>query len=289
MDMLLTDDQLKTFTGINRTLLNNLTEAVSKCEIKPNQYKCSVETRIVLCLCKLKLNLSFKCLSVLFSLNRETCSSAFFVTLNSLAFVLKEAIYWPTKEEILSSLPKCFKKFKETVIVLDCTEIPVERPKCLHCHLRLYSHYKGTETFKFLLGVAPSGLIMYVSEPFGGRASDKAIFNKSDILEKLEPTRDAIMVDKGFAIEEECLLARIKLIMPPKLSKQVQFNDSDVTITKEVASARVHVERSIQRGKLFNIFKFKISATMAPYFLEVSKVVCGIVNLSNPILNDNKF
>ena len=83
----------------------------------------------------------------------------------------------------------------------------------------MYSHYKGGETIKFLIGISPSGLIIYLSEPFGSRALDKAIFNQSNILDILEPTRDAIMVDKGFSIEEECAAARIQLIIPPKLGK----------------------------------------------------------------------
>lgn len=120
-------------------------------------------------------------------------------------------MYWPTKEEIKKSLPKCFRKFSDVTVVLDCTEIPVEKPRCLECRLRLYSHYKGRETLKFLIRITPSGLISYISEPFGGRASDKAIFNKSGLLDKLLPGKDAIMVDKGFSIEEECAFARFKL------------------------------------------------------------------------------
>lgn len=67
-----------------------------------------------------------------------------------------------------------------------------------------YSHFKGRHTVKFLIGVAPSGLITYVSRGFGGRSSDKAIFNLSGLMEKLDPHNDAIMVDKGFLIENEC-------------------------------------------------------------------------------------
>ncbi|XP_066596589.1 uncharacterized protein [Prorops nasuta] len=289
MQLLKSDEHLKTFTGITFTLLNNLKEILTLCENNSNKFGCNIETRIVLCLCKLKLNFTFKCLSVLFCMTRQTCSSLFVTTLQSLAYVLEKAIYWPTKEDILKSMPKCFKKFQETYVVLDCTEIPVEKPKCLKCNLRLYSHYKGCETIKFLVGVAPSGLIIFISEPFGGRASDKAIFNYSKIIERLEPTRDAIMVDKGFAIEEDCALAHIKLFIPPKLGKNKQLPKEHVTSTVEIASSRVHVERSIQRIKLFNILKAKMSLKTVPYIGEIIKVICGIVNLSESILSDDKF
>lgn len=289
-DLLRTDDDLKVFTGINFNLLQNLSEAFSLSQKKQIYYHVvSVEERIVLCLCKLKLNLTFKCLSVLFRLNRKICTQHFINTLHTLAFILKNAIYWPTKEEILCSMPICFNEFQETFAVLDCTEIAIEKPKCLNCRLRLYSHYKGCETMKFLVAVAPSGLIIYVSEPFGGRASDKAILNHSKILRKLEANRDAVMVDKGIAIEEECAAARIKLIIPPRLGKNKQLGKADVTMTKHVASARVHVERTIQRIKLFEIMKSKITQKIAPYMDEICKVVCGIVNLSESIIDDDGF
>lgn len=117
-------------------------------------------------------------------------------------------------------MPKCFEKYRNVFIVLDCTEVPVEKPKCLNCRLRLYSHYKGCETIKWLVGVAPCGAVIYLSEAYGGRASDKAIFNQSGLLNKLEPTRDAIMVDKGFDIEVESHQNYIKLIIPQKLQKK---------------------------------------------------------------------
>jgi hypothetical protein len=67
--------------------------------------------------------------------------------------------------------------------------------------------------------VAASGLVTYLSKPYGGRASDKAIFNLENLLSKLDP-HDAIMVDKGFLIETECAKANVKLKRPPFLRKK---------------------------------------------------------------------
>lgn len=209
--------------------------------------------------------------------------------LHTLAYILQNAIYWPTKEEILQNMPICFDKFKETFAVMDCTEIPIEKSKCLRCRLLLYSHYKGQETMKFLIVVVPSGLIIYISEPYGGRASDKAILQHYYIVSRLERTRDAVMVDKGFSIEEECAEARVKLIIPPKLGKRKQLSELQVQSTMEVASARVHVERTIQRMKQFQVMRNKITVDLAPYMKEVSQVISGIVNLGNSIIDDDGF
>ena len=204
MTLIKTDEHLIAFCGLPFQLLNSLSKAVILCEqetANSKRFVISVSDRIVMCFCKLRLNLSFRCLAVLFGVTRQTCANNFFYMIELLSKLLKELVYL-TMEENLLSMPKCFKKFRNTRMVLDCTEIPVEKPGCLKCCLRLYSHYKGCQTIKYLIGVATSGLIAYVSEAFGGKASDKAIFNKSNILDKLIPTRDALMVDKGFDIRD---------------------------------------------------------------------------------------
>lgn len=97
------------------------------------------------------------------------------------------------------------------------------------------------------------------------------------------------MVDKGFSIEAECADNYIQLYIPPKLGKNKQLSTSEVTSTVEIAAARVHVERCIQRIKLFKILKSKISQKMAPYMDEVFQIICGLVNLSESIINDKRF
>ena len=55
-----------------------------------------------------------------------------------------------------------------------------------------------------MIGVAPCGVISFLSKVYGGRASDKYIFDDSKILDTCE-IGDAVMVDKGFAIVDEYL------------------------------------------------------------------------------------
>ena len=62
----------------------------------------------------------------------------------------------------------------------------------------------------------PAGNICYVRKLYGGRFSDTAIFQQRDLLKLLEPG-DAIMVDKGFLIDEVRQKNRWKYIRPPFL------------------------------------------------------------------------
>ena len=56
-----------------------------------------------------------------------------------------------------------------------------------------YLHYKSGQTIIFLTNVAPGGNITFVSESYGGRTSDSAIFEQNSLNTFLEPEDDIIM------------------------------------------------------------------------------------------------
>lgn len=59
-------------------------------------------------------------------------------------------------------------------------------PKMLQTNANMYSNYKKNKTIKVLMGISASGNIIYVSEGFGGRISDKEIVKKSIFLNRIE-------------------------------------------------------------------------------------------------------
>ncbi|KAL7304366.1 hypothetical protein TKK_0003165 [Trichogramma kaykai] len=180
------------------------------------------------------------------------------------------------------------KIFENTRVVLDCTEVNIERPKKLCCQVIAYSNYKGTTTMKFMTGVSPAGTITFVSDAYGGRVSDTTIFGQSEVINLLEPG-DAVMVDKGFMIEDLCLKNRWKCIRPPFLREKKQFSEAEAISNAKIACARVHVERANQRIKKWSIVGAKMPAHLLPVANEIFKVLCATVNLSAPILSDKHF
>jgi hypothetical protein len=84
------------------------------------------------------------------------------------------------------SLPKCFTPFPNCWIVVDCTEVGVDSSTKLDEQYTFCSNYKGRATLKALIGVAPNGVITFVSDLYGESASDKAITADCGILSKLE-------------------------------------------------------------------------------------------------------
>jgi len=65
-----------------------------------------------------------------------------------------------SKSKIEKNLPSCFTNYKETRVILDCFETTIEKPKCLNCRIRTYSHYKGNNTIKMMGGILLQMTIM---------------------------------------------------------------------------------------------------------------------------------
>lgn len=140
-----------------------------------------------------------------------------------------------------------------------------------------------------MTGVSQGGLITFISKPYGGRASDKAIFNESNVISLLDTNRDAIMVDKGFLIDDSCQIYRIKLIRPPFLKQKRQLSAEESILNAKIASARVHIERSNQRLKIFKILSGKLNWALVTLIEDIFIIICAITNVSSPILADSRF
>ncbi|XP_049522140.1 uncharacterized protein LOC125944817 [Dermacentor silvarum] len=288
IDLFHSDACVKAFTGVeDLRLLMAIANAVA--EVDDMKSERSVLERVTIVLVRLKTFLSFRCLATLFSVSETTVHRYFYGTIRPLAAVLEAAIPWPSKAEVQQNQPQCFAMYRDVRIVLDCTEVEVEKSHCASCRILTYSHYKGVHTVKVLVGVSPGALITFLSDCFGGRASDKACVDDSNILGRLEPFKDDVMVDKGFNIDSRCVSLGIGVVQPPFLRKQAQFSQEDAAKTLQVARARVHVERAIQRLKLFRILKGPLPWEMLAVVDEAMIIIAGIVNLSAPVLADRRF
>ena len=88
--------------------------------------------------------------------------------------------------------------------------------------------------------------IVFVSSAWGGRASDKKITCK-DCLDLLS-SGEAVMADRrGFLVEEEFVARGCKLHVPAFLTtNRAHLTAAEVTSTRRIAWAKIHVERGIQ-------------------------------------------
>ncbi len=73
---------------------------------------------------------------------------------SKLAFMVK----WPSEDACIRTLPRVFlTKYPRCRVVIDCTEIFIEKPSSLDANSSTLSIYKHHITMKVLAGVCPIG------------------------------------------------------------------------------------------------------------------------------------
>ncbi|KAG0444740.1 hypothetical protein HPB47_013438, partial [Ixodes persulcatus] len=121
---------------------------------------------VILVLTEMKTNISFTCLAINFKISRASTSPYFPNTLQVLSQIIKAPLPWPSRDEAINNLPRCFQNFANVRVVLDGTEIEIEKAACLACRIWKYSHSKERNAAKFLVGVSTAGLITFLSDGF---------------------------------------------------------------------------------------------------------------------------
>ena len=255
------EDTLSSFIGFrNRSSLTLLLGMLQHKDItfqKCKKLTClNAEKQILLFLMKCKLDLPNLVLAKLFRISTFTVSNVF----NSMLAFVYELFYEgvgpltriPSRFKTSNSLPKCFEDMKNCRIVIDCTEFTIESPSKMKDKKITYSSYKSRYTMKSLIGCAPNGTPVFVSDLHGGSESDKSIVISSKLLEKLEPG-DLILADKGFELHD-ILPSGVSLNIPSFLMNQ-QFTLNETLRNRSYARARIIVERLNARIKIFKILE----------------------------------
>ena len=92
------------------------------------------------------------------------------------------------KEAVRDHLPNIYTKMGHHTLrcTNDCTEVSIERAKVLDAQAETWSDYKSHNTFKFLIGISPTGFITFISDCYVGRTSVKCICADSGFYDLLE-------------------------------------------------------------------------------------------------------
>lgn len=241
--------------------------------------------QLLMCLMKLRLNCPHLDLAQRFSVSSSTVTNVILTYLHVLYEVLFEQLNseMPSRMKNKTCLPTSFSKFTNCRVVLDCTEIfTVIARKSMKTQRLTYSSYKHRNTFKGLIGVAPNGVITYVSDLYVGSTSDQKIVQDCGILKLLQPG-DLVLADKGFLIET-MLPAGVSLNIPPFL-RSPQFTPEQVKCTESIARARIHVERAIRRMKCYHILNL-LPTSLCSFGDVIFKTVAALTNLQYPLIKD---
>lgn len=251
---------------------------------RPNRSTLPLIDQLLAVLMRLKVGLLVTNISDRFCISSCRFSSIFTSWICLLHAELKALNRFPSREKIASCLPLSMQEFPSLRIILDCTEIYIQKSSSLVNQNLTFSNYKHHNTMKFLVGISPAGVISFVSDAWGGKTSDRQIVIDSGLLELLEPG-DNVMADKGFTIRDLLRDKGCTLNIPPFNTKG-QFSLQEILYTQSIAKVRIHVERSIGRVKCFHIFDGVMPLSLAPLLNQIFQVVCWLTNLDVPLVDN---
>ena len=235
-------------------------------------------------LCRLKVGLLEQDLSVRFNCSVSTVSRKIVTWANFLYFALGSIPIWLPRDIIQELMPECFKSlYPRTRVVIDCTELRTQQPSSLVLNSQSYSHYKGTNTFKCLLGIAPHGTITFISSLYTGCMSDVEITKLSGLVDLLEPGDD-VMADKGFTIRKLLGEKGVTLNIPEFLSNKRQFTIDEIEHTEQVAKLQIHIERMNRRIKEYHLFDTPIPLSLAGSVNQLWTVACLLALFKGPLV-----
>ena len=147
--------------------------------------------------------------------------------------------------------PVEFKDSPTTRIIIDSTEIFCQVPSLLKSQSQTLSDYKHHNTWKDIVGLSHNGCMIFISNSWSGRVSDRQLTRECGVLYLLEPG-DNIMADRGFNIKD-FLPVGVTINLPPYIGQRDQLTAEEAEETSKIACVRIHVERANGRVKKYVI------------------------------------
>ena len=151
---------------------------------------------------------------------------------------------------------------------------------------------------KFLIGIAPQGVISFISEAWGGRVSDIYLTEHCGILEHLQEG-DIILADRGFNIQESASMFHAEVKIPPFTCGKKQLSRFEVDSSCDLSRVRIHVER-IHVERVIGVLKQKytiLESCLPINFMEgteedtrslidrIVTVCCALCNCCESVVN----
>lgn len=219
---------------------------------------------------RLKVGLFVQDLADRFGISTSLVSRICITWINLLYFELKDMFPFPTQELVRKNMPKKFAQYVITRLILDCTELFIQRPSAILAQSETWSDYKHHNTWKLLVGITPNGQVTFLSDLWGGRVSDKHITRESGVLDLLQ-AGDNVMVDRGFDISS-IVPTGVTVNMPPFLAGRAHLTAAETEEAMNIASVRIHVEHAIGRIKIYHILNGTLPNTLSPYAIQIASL-----------------
>ena len=245
----------------------------------------SFKCQLAMTLWRLRRGITITELSSHFDICHEMISRIFITWIQFIYHTfndIRSAMFVP--REFHKPVPSGFRNamLRDTRIVIDCTELFTESSRDYSQQGNMYSSYKSHATYKVLIGVAPCGACMFVSDAFEGSISDKQIVKDSKFIDHLAPG-DVVLADRGFTIHDLCAQKGATLEIPPFKDGRPALTKDELHKTKLISRARIHVERFNERIKKYRILSGIIPLELVPLLSQIVFITCCLANFKEPL------
>ncbi|XP_068428802.1 uncharacterized protein [Clinocottus analis] len=176
--------------------------------------KLSKFQQLLLTLMRLRLDLRNQDLAYRFGVKVGTVTRTVHQMVNIMSSTLvPTAVFWPSRAELRKNLPAALRaSHPDCVVIVDCFKVPFEEPASSRGREQQLRHHKGAgpslqgaapspNALKYLIGVAPQGVVTFVSRGVLGDVSDKTLAEGCGLLCKLLPG-DVVLASRQLDIDD---------------------------------------------------------------------------------------
>ncbi|XP_033966451.1 uncharacterized protein [Pseudochaenichthys georgianus] len=211
--------------------------------------KLSKFQQLLLTLMRLRLDLRNQDLAYRFGVKVGTVTRTVHQMVNIMSSTLvPTAVFWPSRAELRKNLPVALRSsHPDCAVIIDCFMVPFEEPVSRGNHQqqqRVVASSQGGGTsynvLKYLIGVAPQGVVTFVSRGVLGNVGDKSLAEGCGFLCKLLPG-DVVLASRDLDIADS-VAARGALF---KIAGSYQGEASSPL--PDTSSETVSVQRHVQR------------------------------------------
>ena len=282
------------FTGFEtydkfKFILETLTPAAYNLNYR--WYKCSnvsVPNQLLMTLIKLRKHMSNIDLSYLFAVSDTTVSNIICTWLNLMYFQWGELPIWASSDLVDFFSPTEFNdEFPRTRVIVDGMETPMVKAKNPETQQMTWSSYKNCNGLKSLPGCTPGGLTNYIPPAYGASASDRQLCERTTLMTGCDP-KDQVMSDKGFPTQDLFAPYDVGVNIPTKLKRTTQFDPSDLSKDRKIASKRVIIERVIGMAKSYKILEGRLDENEALMGTQIIFACFMLGNFRNCLVTENR-
>lgn len=217
--------------------------------------KLSKFQQLLLTLMRLRLDLRNQDLAYRFGVKIGTVTRTVHRMVNIMSSTLvPTAVFWPSRAELRKNLPAALRSsHPDCAVIIDCFTVPFEEPvsrgtqQQQQQRLLPASQEAGTtyNVLKYLIGVAPQGVVTFVSRGVLGNVSDKSLAEGCGFLCKLLPG-DVVLASRDLDIGES-VAARGALFRIAGSYQGEAYGSLESSPPADTSSETVSVQRHVER------------------------------------------